>query len=70
MKAFVLHMHQPKNCFDILVGCRGRTFIMEIKATKKDTLTSGKAAFKVTWRSSEYHIIYTANQAIRIITTP
>jgi hypothetical protein len=68
--ASVLHVHQLKNCFDILVGYRGRTFLMEIKATEKDTLTPGEAEFKATWRGSEYHIVYTAAQAIRIITTP
>jgi hypothetical protein len=68
--ASVLHTHQLKNCFDILVGYRGRTFLMEIKATEKDKLTPGEAEFKATWRGSEYHIVYTADQAIRIITTP
>lgn len=29
--ASVLHLHQLKNCFDLLVGYRGRTFFMEIK---------------------------------------
>ena len=68
--ASVLHVHQLKNCFDILVGYRGRTFLMEIKATEKDTLTPGEAEFQRTWRGSEYHIVYTPDQAIAIITTP
>jgi len=68
--ASVLHTHQLKNCFDILVGYRGRTFLMEIKATEKDTLTPGEAEFKATWRGSPYHIVYTPEQAIRIITSP
>ena len=67
--ASVLHVHQLKNCFDILVGYRGRTFLMEIKATEKDKLTPGEAEFRDTWRGSTYHIVYTADQAIRIITT-
>ncbi|MGI4736100.1 MAG: hypothetical protein ACRYG7_13065 [Janthinobacterium lividum] len=68
--ASVLHVHQLKNCFDILVGYRGRTFLMEIKATEKDTLTPGEAEFKATWRGSEYHIVYSPDQAIAIITRP
>jgi hypothetical protein len=67
--ATVLHTHQLKNCFDILVGYRGRTFLMEIKATEKDKLTPGEAEFKASWRGSPYHIVYTPEQAIRIITT-
>lgn len=68
--ASVLHCHQLKNCFDILVGYRGRTFLMEIKATEKDQLTPGEAEFKANWRGSPYHIVYTVEQAIRILTTP
>jgi len=68
--ASVLHVHQLKNCFDILVGYRGRTFLMEIKASEKDKLTTGEAEFKRTWRGSEYHIVYTPDQAMAIITRP
>jgi hypothetical protein len=68
--ATVLHTHQLKNCFDILVGFRGRTFLMEIKATEKDKLTPGEAEFQRTWRGSKYHVVYTEAQAIAIITTP
>jgi hypothetical protein len=68
--ASVLHLHQLKNCFDILVGYRGRTFIMEIKTSEKEQLTPGEAKFRDEWRGSEYHIVYTPAQAIRIITTP
>ena len=67
--ASVLHCHTLKNAFDILVGYRGRTFLMEIKASEKEKLTPGEAEFKANWRGSEYHIVYTADQAIRIITT-
>ena len=68
--ATVLHTHQLKNCFDILVGYRGRTFLMEIKATEKDKLTPGEAKFREDWRGSPYHVVYTEDQAIKIITTP
>ncbi len=65
----VLHVHQLKNCFDILVGYRGRTHLMEIKATPKDTLTPGEAEFRDNWRGSPYHVVYTPDQAIAIVTT-
>jgi hypothetical protein len=68
--ASVLHVHQLKNCFDILVGYRGRTFLMEIKTSEKEQLTAGEAEFKRTWQGSTYHIVYSSDQAIRIITTP
>jgi len=68
--ASVFHVHQLKNAFDILVGYRGRTFLMEIKTSEKETLTPGEAEFKRTWRGSPYHIVYTSDQAIAIITAP
>jgi hypothetical protein len=68
--ASVLHVHQLKNCFDILVGYRKRTFLMEIKVSEKETLTPGEAEFMRTWQGTPYHIVYTVDQAIRIITTP
>lgn len=68
--ASILYTHQLKNCFDILVGYRGRTFLMEIKASEKDQLTPGEAEFRDSWRGSPYHVVYTPDQAIRIINTP
>ncbi|RZL10243.1 MAG: hypothetical protein EOO62_13295 [Hymenobacter sp.] len=67
--ASVLHCHVLKNAFDILVGYRGRTFLMEIKTSEKEKLTPGEAEFQRTWRGSPYHIVYSPDQAIRIITT-
>lgn len=70
----VLHLHQLKNCFDILVGYRGRTFLMEIKdpaqPASKRKLTPGEEEFRATWRGSEYHVVLTPEQAITIVTTP
>ncbi|MDF7813628.1 hypothetical protein [Hymenobacter sp. YC55] len=68
--ASVLHVHQLKNCFDILVGYRGRTFLIEIKTSEKEKLTDGEAEFKASWRGSEYHIVYSVDQAIRLVTAP
>ena len=67
--ASILHTHQLKNCFDILVGYRGRTFLMEIKTSEKEKLTPGEAEFKESWRGSPYHVVYSREQAIQIITT-
>jgi hypothetical protein len=72
--AYVLHLHQLKNCFDLLVGYRGRTFLMEVKdpsqPPSKRKLTPGEAKFREEWRGSPYHVVETADEAIRIITTP
>ncbi len=70
--ASILYTHQLKNCFDILVGYRGRTFLMEIKDPAQPPsarqLTPGEAEFRDTWRGSPYHIVYSPEQAIAIIT--
>jgi hypothetical protein len=72
--AHVLHVHQLKNCFDILVGYRGRTHLMEIKDPSQPPsarqLTPGEAKFRDEWRGTPYHIVHTPDEAIRIITTP
>lgn len=71
--ATVLHTHQLKNCFDLLVGYRGRTFLMEVKdptqPASKRQLTEGEAKFREEWRGSPYHVVHTPDEAIRIITT-
>jgi hypothetical protein len=71
--ASVLHLHQLKNCFDLLVGYRGRTFLVEVKdpsqPPSKRQLTPGEAKFRDEWRGSTYHIVHTADEAIRIITS-
>ena len=69
--ATVLHTHTLKNAFDILVGYEGRDFKMEIKDGKKPPsqrkLTSGELKFKNEWKGSEYHIVISLEEAIRII---
>lgn len=70
--ASVLHLHQLKNCFDLLVGYRGRTFLMEVKdpsqPPSKRQLTEGEAQFKAQWRGSTYHVVHTADEAIGLVT--
>jgi hypothetical protein len=67
--ASVLHTHQLKNCFDILVGYRGRTFLMELKISPNEKLTPGEAEFRASWRGSPYHIVCSVDEAIRIVTS-
>jgi len=72
--AYVLHLHQLKNCCDLLVGFRGRTYLMEIKdpaqPPSKRQLTPGEAKFRDEWKGTPYHIVETIDQALKIITTP
>jgi hypothetical protein len=72
--ASVLHTHQLKNCFDLLVGYRGRTFLMEVKDPAQPPsarkLTEGEAEFRASWRGTPYHIVHTPAEAISIITSP
>lgn len=70
--ASVLHLHTLPNCFDILVGYRGRTFLMEIKdpaqPPSKRQLTEGEAEFRRTWRGTTYHIVHSVDEAIGLVT--
>ncbi|GAB3293937.1 hypothetical protein GCM10027348_14350 [Hymenobacter tenuis] len=70
----VLHLHQLKNCFDLLVGYRGRTFLMEVKdpaqPPSKRKLTPGEQKFQEEWNGTPYHVVETPEQAISIVTTP
>lgn len=70
--ASVLYVHQLKNCFDLLIGYRGRDFKFEIKdpaqPESKRQLTPGEAEFREKWRGSPYHIVETVDEAICIIT--
>lgn len=72
--ASVLLVFQLKNCFDILVGYRGRTHIIEIKDPSqppgKRKLTEGEEAFRKAWRGSPYNVVHTIEEAIHIITSP
>lgn len=63
---------QLKNCFDLLVGYRGRTFILEVKdpaqPPSKRQLTVGEEQFQAQWRGSPYHVVHTVDEALRIVT--
>lgn len=52
--ATVLHTHQLKNCFDILVGWKSQNFAFEIKDGSKPKsarqLTEGEQKFFSVWR--------------------
>ena len=70
--ATVLHLHQLPNCFDLLVGYRRRTFLMEVKdpaqPPSKRQLTAGEEAYRAKWRGSAYHIVHTPDEALAIVT--
>ncbi|MGY3091098.1 hypothetical protein ACVWYF_004162 [Hymenobacter sp. UYAg731] len=70
--ASVLHVHQLKNCFDLLVGYRDRTHLMEIKDPAQPPsarqLTPGEAEFRRTWRGTPYHVVHSFDEALAILT--
>ena len=73
MGAHVLHTHQLKNAFDILVGYHGNLYIMEIKdgslppSAKK--LSTGEQSCKTKFNAVgvDYHIVENCSQAIDIL---
>lgn len=72
--AHVQDVSQLKNCFDILVGYRGRLFIMEVKDGEKPPsarkLTDGELKCKTDFErvGVTYHIVLSVEQAIEIVT--
>lgn len=73
--AFVLITSQLKNAFDILVGYRGKLFIIEIKDGNKPPsqrkLTEGELICKQGFESVgiNYHVITSVDEAIELITS-
>jgi Holliday junction resolvase len=66
----VLHVHQLKNCFDILVGARGKNFAFEIKdpsqPPSKRKLTEGEQKFFDKW-TGQVNKVETIDEIINII---
>jgi len=69
--ASVLITSQLKNCFDILVGYKGVTYIMEIKdgnqPPSKQKLTPGEQKFKDEWRGGTYHVVNSLESALSVL---
>ena len=73
--AFVLVTSQLKNAFDVLVGYRGKLFIIEIKDGNKPPsqrkLTEGELKCKEGFESVgiPYHVVNSIDEAIELITS-
>lgn len=66
--ASVQHLHTVGDgCPDILVGYKGRTYVMEIKATKRSQLTDDERAWHESWRGTVY-VVTSPDQAVEIVT--
>jgi hypothetical protein len=71
--AHVLHTHQLKNAFDILVGFRGQLYIMEIKDGNKPPsrhkLTDGEeqCADGFAAVGVDYYVVLSVEDALRVI---
>ena len=65
----VLHTHQLKNAFDILVGYNNKLYIVEIKNNSKGKLTAGEQKCKEMFNSVgvDYHTVYNIEQLKKII---
>jgi len=65
----VLHTHQLKNAFDILVGYNSKLYIIEIKSNSKSKLTKGELQCKKMFESVgvTYYTIYNFEQFLDII---
>ena len=66
---YVLHTHILKNAFDLLVGYKGKLYIIEIKKDDKGKLTEGELKCKEGFNSVgvDYHVIYNIEQFIELI---
>ena len=70
---YVLHLHQLKNCFDLLICWRGQTWCVEVKdgskPPSKRKLTEGEQACKDELErvGVKYHIIESVDQALRLV---
>lgn len=71
--ACVLHTHTLKNAFDILVGYKGRLYIVEIKDGEKPPsqrkLTSGELKCKSDFNNVgvTYHVINNEEEALKML---
>ena len=65
--ATVQHLHMVGDgCPDLLVGFRGRTYLLEVKATKRSKLTPDERAWHENWRGTVY-VVTSAEQAVGIV---
>lgn len=62
--AKVLHLHQLKNCCDLLVGYKGKIALFELKTNAKKKLTEGEDKFKNEWYG---YPVYTATNIDEIL---
>ena len=51
-------------CPDLLVGFRGRTVLMELKASLQDTLTTQEIDWHCRWRGSALCVVRSVEEAI------
>lgn len=56
---------------DLLVGYRGRNFLLEVKDGKKPPsqiqLTPDQVEWHESWRGAKPHVVHTVNEAVSVI---
>ena len=55
-----------KGCPDLLVGYRGRTMLLEVKASR-GTLTDQQEVWLMTWNGALVHIVRSGDEAIAAV---
>jgi len=66
----VLHTHQLKNCFDLLVGYKRKLYMFEVKDMAQSistrNLTEGESKFHYEWREYEIHVVHNLDECMAI----
>jgi hypothetical protein len=59
-----------KKPVDLLVGYRGKNYVIEVKNKNgKDEMTTEQAEFMATW-PGEVHVVYTPEEAVAVVIGP
>lgn len=66
--AYVMHLHQLKNLFDILVAYKGKLYAVEIKQIG-GKLTKGEAECKKSLEQvgGKYHVVFSVQDALDML---
>jgi hypothetical protein len=55
------------DAIDLIVGFRGRTFLLEVKGRRHTRITDFQKRLGSTWNGGPYALVYTVEQALEIV---